>query len=443
MTAATPVVQSDGVRDRPSPGLRSKAAPRGATAERTTEETQPARRPGPVAHRPSSSPGPGAQPRIAFFTESMLPLVDGVSHSLSHLFDSLHAAGVPFRCFAPFAPAGGVPWADAVRRVRSFAFPLHRGYRVSVPGGRRLVAEIEDFAPDLVHVVSPTPMGLWAQRFARRRGLPVVGTFHTDFVAYFRYYHLGALERLGWRLLRGFYGRCTATFAPSPSTVEELRARGFTNVRLWSRGVDAVRFSPARRDPALRASLGADAAHPIVLLVSRLVKEKNLAQLVAADRLLRARGFTYRLALVGDGPERRNLVRALPHAHFAGHQTGADLARFYASADVFVLPSTTETFANVVQEAMASGLPAVVADRGGPPGVIEPGRSGLVARADDATALADCVAVLLADPERREAMGRAAREQAEQRTWEAVNEVLLREYQALAARSEAPVRARA
>jgi phosphatidylinositol alpha 1,6-mannosyltransferase len=370
--------------------------------------------------------------RIVFFTESLFPLVDGVSHTLGHLFAALQNAGIEFRVYAPFVPPPDIPWQTRVRRVRSITFPLYRDYRVSVPGGRRVAAEIDDFQPDIVHVVSPTPMAVWAQAYARSRGIPVVATFHTHFVAYFPYYGVARLEKLGWSILRWFYGRTAATFAPTSSIVDELLAQGIPNVRLWSRGVDARHFSPVWRDDSLRARLGVDERTPLVLMVSRLVKEKDLADLVEMDEALRRRGLGYRLALVGDGPMRRRLMRALPHAHFAGHQAGAALARWYASGDIFVFPSTTETFANVVQEAMASGLPAVVVDRGGPQAVIEPDRSGLVARANDPAHLADQVQRLIEDRELRTALGRAARQRATERSWDAVNAVLIGEYASLA-----------
>jgi glycosyltransferase involved in cell wall biosynthesis len=370
--------------------------------------------------------------RIVFFTESLLPLVDGVSHTLGHLFATLEAEGVDFRVYAPFVPPADVPWQQRTRRVRSFTFPLYRDYRVSLPGGRRIAAELDAWQPDIVHVVSPTPMAIWAQAYARTRGIPVVATFHTHFVAYFPYYGVGRLERVGWHILRWFYGRCTATFAPSTSIIEELNAHGIQDVHLWSRGVDARLFSPDWRDDALRARLGADERVPLVLLVSRLVKEKDLADFVAMDLQLRSRRLDYRLALVGDGPMRSKLERELPHACFAGHQSGLALSRWYASADIFVFPSTTETFANVVQEAMASGVPAVVTDRGGPQDVIEDGRSGLVANANDPVDLADKVERLIRSREMRIAMARAARQRAQERSWSAVNAVLLREYEHIA-----------
>jgi phosphatidylinositol alpha 1,6-mannosyltransferase len=380
------------------------------------------------------SGGAGADVRIAFFTESLLPLVDGVSLTLGQLFASLESAGVDFRVYAPFVPPAEFAWSRRVRRVRSFAFPLYRDYRVSVPGGRRLTEDLDGFAPDIVHVVSPTPMAMWAQSYARARRIPVVATFHTHFVSYFRYYGVGGLEPLGWRILRWFYGRCAAVYAPSASIIAELRAHDIANVGLWSRGVDTRRFSPAWRDDSIRARTGASDTRPLVLLVSRLVREKDLADLVGMDAELRRRGCDYALALVGDGPMRGELEERLPHAHFAGHRSGVELARWYASGDIFFFPSTTETFANVVQEAMASGLPAVVVDRGGPPGVIEPDRSGLVARAHDVHHMADHVERLIRDVPLRTAMAWAGRQRALERSWDAVNAGMIREYRSLASR---------
>jgi phosphatidylinositol alpha 1,6-mannosyltransferase len=378
--------------------------------------------------------------KIVFFTESLLPLVDGVSHTLGHLFTALEAEGIDFRVYSPFVPPADIPWRHRTRRVRSFTFPLYRDYRVSIPGGRRIAAELDAWQPDIVHVVSPTPMAIWAQAYARTRGIPVVATFHTHFVAYFPYYGVRRLERIGWRILRWFYGRCAATFAPSPGIIDELRSHGITNVCLWSRGVDSWRFSPEWRDRELRSRLGADDRVPLVLIVSRLVKEKDLADFIEMDRELRRRKLEYRLALVGGGPMRKRLERDLPHAHFAGHQSGPDLSRWYASADIFVFPSTTETFANVVQEAMASGVPAVVSDRGGPQSVIEDGCCGLVARANDPVDLADKVERLIRDGELRGTMSRAARQRAQERSWAAVNAVLLREYERIAGRRPEPLR---
>lgn len=379
--------------------------------------------------------------RVAYFTESLYPHVDGVSRTLARLFDSLEERGVDFVVFSPFVPDASVSWSARVRPVRFVRFPLYPDYRVSLPLLSRGVArELERFRPDLLHVASPTPMAVWAQRWARRHDLPVVASFHTHFVSYFRYYGVPALERFGWSALRRFYARSNRVYAPSWSIIRELEEEGIPHVELWSRGIDPERFAPRFRDPGLRERVGADERHPMLLLVSRLVKEKDLADLVEVDRVLRERGARFRLALVGDGPMRAELQRRLPDAHFAGHQTGEALARWYASADVFVFPSTTETLGNVVLEALASGLPAVVVDRGGPQDLISPGENGFVARANDPASLADAAERLLRDAALRERLGRTARETAvSERSWSAINGRLLASYEKVIGRRPSDV----
>lgn len=371
--------------------------------------------------------------KIAYFTESLLPHVDGVSRTLAQLFGTLEARGVDFRVHSPFVPGPEVSWSARVRPVRFVRFPLYPDYRVSLPWGHGVGRDLDAWGPDLVHLVSPTPLASWAQRWAARRGVPVVSSFHTHFVSYFRYYGVPALEGFGWGMLRRFYARCARVYAPSRSIIRELESHGIGRLELWSRGMDTRRFSPAFRDPELRRAVGADDDTPVVLLVSRLVKEKDLADLAEMDGVLRERGARYRLVLVGDGPMRGELEERLPDAHFAGHQTGEALARWYASGDVFVFPSTTETFGNVVTEALASGLPAVVVDRGGPPDQIEPGENGWIARANDPADLASRVESLLHDPEARARMGRRAVDSARERDWGAINGRLLDSYAAVVA----------
>ncbi|MGH7457739.1 MAG: glycosyltransferase family 4 protein [Longimicrobiaceae bacterium] len=369
--------------------------------------------------------------KVVYFTESLLPQVDGVSRTLARLFDFLERRGVGFRVYSPFVPDGSVRWSGRVRPVKYARFPLYRDYRVSWPGLRRIAGEVEAFRPDLIHLVSPTPLGFRALGLAGREGIPAVASFHTHFVSYFRYYRVSRLEGLGWALLRRFHNRCAATFAPSGTIARELEEQGIERVRLWSRGIDPHGFSPDRSDETLRTRL-APGGEPILLYAGRLVREKDLSDLVEMERLLRRRGVRHRLVLVGDGPMRSELESELPDAHFAGHREGGELARWYASADVFVFPSTTETFGNVVLEAMASGLPAVVTDRGGVTDLIEPGTNGLVARANHPEELTGRVAALLENPARREQLREGALRSARERDWDTVNQGLLNDYRDVA-----------
>lgn len=374
--------------------------------------------------------------KVAYFTESLLPLVDGVSLTLARLFDTLELNDVDFRIYSPFQPPDSISWSGRVRPVRFFRFPLYPDYRVSIPSFKKLQVDLDAFAPDLIHVVSPTPTAVRAQRYARQRGIPVVSSFHTHFVSYFRFYHVGWLESGGWRFLRWFYGRCDRVFAPSRSIIDELASHGIHNVDLWSRGIDPTSFSPEHRDSALRTELGASDDAPILLMVSRLVKEKDLGDLVAIERHLHERGVPHRMVLVGDGPLRSSLEKALPNAHFAGHLTGADLARWYASADVFVFPSTTETLGNVVLEALASGLPTVVTDRGGPQDLISEGETGFITPGNDTGVMADRLEELLRDADLRKRMGDRARESAHERSWTAINKGLISSYQAVMSQAD-------
>jgi phosphatidylinositol alpha 1,6-mannosyltransferase len=366
--------------------------------------------------------------KVVYFTESLLPHVDGVSRTLAQLFGFLERSGIDFRVHSPFVPGDDVEWSGRVSRVRYVRFPLYPDYRVSLPYLGRIARELRAWGPDLVHVVSPTPLASRAQAWAARAGLPVVASFHTHFVSYFRYYGVPALEGFGWRVLRRFYGRCRRVYVPSESTIAELAGRGIRNTELWSRGIDLARFGPGHRSAELRALAGADDATPVLLMVSRLVREKDMADLVGMERELHRRGTPHRLVLVGDGPMRRELEAALPGAFFAGHRTGDDLARWYASGDVFVFPSTTETFGNVVLEAQASGLPAVVVDRGGPPDLVDPGNTGWIARANDPVDLADRVEPLLRDAAARARMGGLAHAAARERDWSVINGRLVESY---------------
>ncbi|HEX8450517.1 MAG TPA: glycosyltransferase family 1 protein [Longimicrobium sp.] len=373
--------------------------------------------------------------KVAYFTESLLPHVDGVSRTLAQLFGTLEKRGVDFRIFSPFKPGPEISWSHRVHLIPYIRFPLYKDYRLASPIGHRASARLDEYQPDLIHVVSPTPINVRAEKYGRRRGVPVVSSFHTHFVSYFRFYGFGGLEELGWKMMRRFYGRCEVVYAPSHSIIRELASHGIHNTELWSRGIDLHRFSPAFRDPGLRRMAGAESDDtPVLLLVSRLVREKDLADLVAMERILRQRGNRHRLVLVGDGPMREQLQADLPDALFPGHQTGEALARWYASGDVFVFPSTTETFGNVVLEAQASGLPTVVVDRGGPPDQVEPGQNGFIARANDPADLADQVERLLNDPAERRRMGAAARAAASERDWSAINGRLIDSYARVIAR---------
>jgi glycosyltransferase involved in cell wall biosynthesis len=371
--------------------------------------------------------------RVAYFTESLPPLSDGVTRTLERLVETLTDRQVEFMFFSAVDPDGTLPWRARVHRVTAIPFPLYRYYRMGIPWPGALDGPLDRFRPDLIHIVNPTLLGNYGISYAERRGLPVVGSFHTHFVSYLAFYGFAGLEPYGWKYLAWFYNRCAVTYVPSRATTAELRRNGIERLELWRRGVDLQQFAPHFRSPALRERLGA-AALPILLFVGRLVREKNLDDLAAAVQVLRERNHRFQLVLVGDGPMRAELEARLPWAHFAGHQEGADLARWYASADLFVFPSTTETFGNVTLEAFASGLPVVAANCGGARDLVVPGVTGLLARPADPVSFADRVELLLQNPGHRIRMGLRALEWARHFRWPEVNERLLQSYARVVAR---------
>ncbi len=301
--------------------------------------------------------------KIAYFTESLPPLTDGVSHTLSYLRRSLIDEGHDFMFFSPFVPEPDA-WDGRVMEVISIPFPLYSKYRFSLPHFHDLKTALARFRPDIVHICSPFMLGLLAYEYAREAGIPAVNSYHTRFVSYLKYYGFGKLESFSWNYLRWFYNRADRTFVPSRATISELAEKGFNNLALWQRGVETSRFSPLYGDRRLRERWSPN-GDPVALFVGRLVREKDVEVLIEAHKILKERNVEYKLVFVGDGPMREEIVRELPEAVQAGFLRGHDLSRAYASADIFVFPSTTESFGNVVLEAAASGLPCVVPSEGG------------------------------------------------------------------------------
>lgn len=370
--------------------------------------------------------------RVAYFTDSLPPVADGVTRTLARLIETLPGENVDFRLFAAQRPEPSHPWRDRVHKVAAIPFPVYPSSRIGLALPRGIETALRAYRPDIVHVVSPTPLGWYGAERARRLGIPLVGSFHSDWVAYLRYYGLGRWESQGWRYVRWFYNRCHVTFAPSVSMADRLRDHGVERVAVWERGVDPHHFSPALRTESLRERAGA-LDRPLLLYVGRLARQKNIGTLAdAVARLRRTLGpDAFRLAVVGAGPDGDELRARVPDAHFAGFLQNGALARWYASADLLVFPSTTETFGNVVLEAFASGVPVVGADACGTKDLVEHGVNGLLARPNDAADLADQIASVIMDAARLRAMGDAAERTALRYRWPDVNRRLVESYRRL------------
>lgn len=359
--------------------------------------------------------------RVALFAGAYNHIADGVSLTLNRLVDYLERQGVSVRVFAPTVDDPPIDHAGTLVPVPSVPLPGRSEYRAAVgltPSVRR---RLEAFNPTLYHIATPDLLGRHALHAAQSSGTPVVSSYHTHFSSYLKYYSLGLLEPALWSYLRRFYAQCEQVYVPSHAVADILRAHGITDgLRLWRRGVDTERFAPQRRSSEWRRAHGIGPDEVVVAFVSRLVWEKGLDVYADVIRRLEARDVPHRSLVVGDGPAREELEARLPNTTFTGFLSGDDLAHAYASSDVFLFPSDTETFGNVTLEAMASGLPTVCADAAGSRDLVGEGVTGHLCTPGDTEAFADATRRLVLDTARRREMGAAAHDRAQDFTWDAV-----------------------
>jgi phosphatidylinositol alpha 1,6-mannosyltransferase len=318
--------------------------------------------------------------------------------------------------------------------VPSVSIPGRAEYRVALGLPEALKRDVRAFAPDIVHLSAPDPLGHAAKKLARAIGVPVVASFHTRFETYLEYYGLGWLRPAGEAVLRRFYAGLDEVFVTSQGFGDLLREQGMIeHASVWSRGVDKARFNAARRSLDFRRTLGIGDAEPVIAFVGRLVLEKGLDTVAAAAAALRARGVPHRLLIVGDGPARDRFAAQVPDAIFTGALSGDALPIAYASAEVLLNPSTTETFGNINLEAMASGIPIVAAVATGSNCLIDDGHNGRLVPPGDIAGFADALAQYLGDPGARAAAGRAGLDRAQAYDWDTINGAVLDRYRAILA----------
>jgi phosphatidylinositol alpha 1,6-mannosyltransferase len=405
--------------------------------------------------------------RVALFTETFLPRVDGIVNTLCWTLRGLVEAGCEPLVVAPCGNTALLPGVRVIGAT-SMPFPLYPEVRLALMGPG-ISQQLDQFRPDVIHLVGPVVNGVGGLLYAQRREIPVLASFHTNLARYAHHYSLGWLEAWVWRALRTIHNRCALTLCPSHTLLRDLRGRGFERLRYWSRGVDTTQFSPERASRAWRQQLGVPDGIPILLYVGRLAREKRVADLAPVLRNLtdashaapasdsRRRAYhpapssdgharlgvstsigrgreRVHLAIVGDGPARAELEQTfagLP-VTFTGYLRGEALATAYASSDLFVFPSDSEAFGNVVLEAMASGLPVVAAAAGGIEDLVEHEATGRLFAPTNTADLEACIRQELEDPVARRRHGQAGRSAALARTWSRQQRLLLAHYAAVA-----------
>jgi glycosyltransferase involved in cell wall biosynthesis len=367
-----------------------------------------------------------SQPRhVCLVTETYPPEINGVASTLAQLVAGMRARGHTVSLVRPCQPREELvdPAGDPqTMLVAGMPLPGYRGLRLGFPAGMALHAAWTRNRPDAVYVATEGPLGWSAVRAGARLAIPVYSGFHTNFHSYVQHYHAGWLRQFAAAYLRRFHNATAGTLVATQRLRYELAHAGFVNLSVLGRGVDSRRFHPARRSAALRDAWGASASDLVVLYAGRLAPEKNVGLAVAAYRAMQAVNRALRFVIVGDGPMRAALEREHPDLVFCGFRRGDDLAAHYASADVFVFPSETETFGNVTLEAMASGLAVLAYDYAAARVHIEDGATGVLARLGDAPGFVDAAVKLVHASGRLPEMRRRARAAMEAVDWTRVVE---------------------
>jgi len=367
--------------------------------------------------------------RVALFSGNYNYVRDGANQALNRLVDYLLRQGVKVRIYSPTVEHPAFPPTGDLVDIPAIPIPSRSEYRLPIALPAHVKRDLRQFNPNVVHVSSPDIVGHRAVTWARRQKIAVVASVHTRFDTYLAYYHLQALEPMARGIMRRFYHRCEVVLAPAQSTAAILRAQRMNrDIQTWTRGVDRDQFTPERRDMAWRRSIGIADDEMVIAFLGRVVMEKGLDVFSDAIHAFATFGLKHRVLVIGDGPARPWFEEQLPDAIFIGQQTGSDLARALASADVFLNPSLTEAFGNVTLEAMACALPVIAAESTGATNLVRYGVTGMLVDGTDPDEFAEALADYARDPELRRRHGEAGLAVAQTMDWDTINSAVIRAY---------------
>ena len=367
--------------------------------------------------------------RVALFSGNYNYVRDGANQALNRLVGYLLRQGVKVRVYSPTVEHPAFPPTGDLVTVPAIPIPGRSEYRLPIALPARVRRDLEEFAPNIVHVSSPDIVGHRAVTWARKRQIAVAASVHTRFETYLEYYHLQSFEPLVRAGLRRFYHRCEIVLAPAESTALILREQRMNrDITIWTRGIDRDQFNPERRDMEWRRAQGIADDETVIVFLGRIVMEKGLDVFADAIHAVEPLGLKHRVLVIGEGPARFWFEQQLPDAIFTGQITGTDLARALASADVFFNPSITEAFGNVTLEAMACALPVIAAEATGATSLVHVGQTGMLVDGTDPDAFAEVIALYARDPEMRRRHGLAGLEIARTMDWDTINSAVVRAY---------------
>jgi len=378
----------------------------------------------------------GKKIKVALFSDILRENIDGVTYTLYNIIDRIPRDEFDYLFITAYPPDDRERVPFKVETCNYVRFPLYKDYPLALPFfNGKLEKALEEFQPDVIHFTTPALLGRYALKYGLKNNIPVFSTYHTHYLAYIDYYlnFIPGLARAAKALVRKitvwFYNQCDLTFVPTQPIKDELKDAGVyeDGMKIWGRGIDMDKFNPSFRDEEYMDNLCGKGTTRI-LFVSRLVDEKELKTLENVYKILEEKRPDVKMVITGDGPRAKRMQRRMPHAVFTGKLVGDDLARIYASSDLFLFPSITETFGNVVLEAMASGLPVVCAAQGGPMGIVQHGKTGYHAEPKNADDFYKYISTLLDDDDLFTRTARNAVAYARKQSWDALCEDMFDTY---------------
>jgi glycosyltransferase involved in cell wall biosynthesis len=369
--------------------------------------------------------------KIAFFTDTFYPEVNGVANTLKRFTHYLEGQDITYKVFAPDSVSTEYV-SDHIHRFKSLSFFLYPECRFAIPNILKLKSEMEQFSPDLIHVATPFTMGLSGVYFAKKFNIPLVGSYHTDFNDYLQYYDLQFLAKPLWKYMKWFHRSFEKLFVPSIDSFEKLNSHGFKNLEIWPRGVDCQHYHPNYENEITRNRYAISEKF-ILTYVGRLAPEKDLKTLMKiAGSLPPNINEQVHWLIAGDGPLLAELQMAtLPNMTFTGYLKGVELAEIYSATDLFIFPSPTETFGNVVLEALASGTPVIGANAGGVKSIISSGTNGYLCEPGNAEDFIKHIVQLLGNDLSRAQMAINARKYALSQKWDQIFEDVINHYSSI------------
>lgn len=370
--------------------------------------------------------------KLALFTDTYFPEVNGVSKTLGRLTSYMERYSIEYKLFAPDSNEEVDLFSSNIHRFTSTKFFLYPECRMALPKLGILRKQLQGFDPDLLHIATPFNIGLSGLHYGKKLDIPMVASYHTNFDSYLSHYHLEWSAPFIWKYLQWFHQPFSTIFVPSKDTLAHLQNKGFNQLKLWKRGVDCSQFSPSKKTSAVKERYNIKEKYTF-LFVSRLAPEKNLETLTNIMwKLPDSIKKQARWLIVGDGPSLPKLKEKLPsNVTFTGYKQGDELAEIYASADLFVFPSATETFGNVALESLASGTPVIAANAGGLMEVVSHKRNGILCSPYTDSEYIRAIERLLEDPTERLMMGYEGRRYALTQSWDAIFSRLMGDYESV------------